>query len=231
MLKTKKNVQDWLKEKYKDKNKTKEIKFDNDKELEGELEIDDYPELRKINLSGSKEITKLTIIDCPNVEEIDIYDNKIKELKGIDALVNLKMLKIQNNQIKEVDISKNTDLGLFNCHNNPDLKIVGIENLTKLYHFNGGWNNKKINGDDVKVVIIPLEENRKRLVRIAGNLGVEDKKLENQSLEKIDNFIDEEITRLQRKVLWLEENIKKELGQDALDEFITQIEIPTTTKG
>ncbi|CAJ0835623.1 13650_t:CDS:2 [Entrophospora sp. SA101] len=169
-----KNAQNWLKEKYKDKNTEKIIDIGKGIEFEeGELKIEEYTNLTTIKLGGGKKITKLTITNCPNVEEIDVYDNEIAQiialkddenleddLSKLSGLPNLKKLRIQNNQIKKLDVSGNKKLGFINCFGNEDLKII-----------------------------------------------------EETTSEELDKI--------------LKESIKKELGEDALQEFIAEIEIPT----
>ena len=66
-------------------------------------------------------------INCPNLQ--------IKDLTGIEAFINLTSLQVNNNQLSNLDISKNIKLKILNCSNNQLNKINAQLNtqLMELY--------------------------------------------------------------------------------------------------
>jgi len=40
-----------------------------------------------------------------------------------------------------MDVSQNTKLVYLVCHDNPLTEVTGVENLSQLTFFNGGWNS------------------------------------------------------------------------------------------
>ena len=73
--------------------------------------------LKKINISQS----------------FDTEDNskKVKSLKGLDLFKNLNGLYCENNQLTNLDLSKNTKLEILRCYNN-DIKELDLSKNTKL---------------------------------------------------------------------------------------------------
>ena len=77
--------------------------------------------------------------ECDNVEKINISqsfdteDNskKVKSLKGLDLFKNLNGLYCENNQLTNLDLSKNTKLEILRCYNN-DIKELDLSKNTKL---------------------------------------------------------------------------------------------------
>ena len=77
--------------------------------------------------------------ECDKVEKINISqsfdteDNskKVKSLKGLDLFKNLNGLYCENNQLTNLDLSKNTKLEILRCYNN-DIKELDLSKNTKL---------------------------------------------------------------------------------------------------
>jgi len=129
----------WLKNNYEsNKGSAETISVSGNTELEEELVIDGYPNLKYIFLDGTKKITELKIDNCPNVEVVSVSDNQITKIEGLDKLTKLKRLSFGSNQIKEIDISKNTELEILVFFKSPrGLKFLnGIKNLSKLIFVN-----------------------------------------------------------------------------------------------
>lgn len=135
------NPQEWLKNNT--KNNETEIKTNFRDEFDkGELEIKDYSILKIIRLKGTKGITKLTINNCLDVEEIEVYDNAITEIVGLENLSKLRRLNCGANAMTKIDISKNTNLEVLLVHDkNTGMQVVGIENISKLVTYSGGDNS------------------------------------------------------------------------------------------
>lgn len=60
----------------------------------------------------------ITDEEIATVTRIDVPYKKIKSLKGIEYFTALKMLDCSNNQLTELDLSKNTALTFLSCYNN-----------------------------------------------------------------------------------------------------------------
>jgi len=84
----------------------------------------------------------LTINNCLNVEEIEVYDNAITEIVGLENLSKLRRLNCGGNAMTKIDVSKNTNLEVLLVHDrNTGMQVVGIENLSKLVTYSGGDNS------------------------------------------------------------------------------------------
>ena len=69
-----------------------------------------------------------------NVTEIDVSNKNIKNLKGIEYFTNIRKLNCYNNQLTDLDISKNTNLIDFSCAHNQltDLNLSNNKYLKTL---------------------------------------------------------------------------------------------------
>lgn len=85
-----------------------------------------------------EEINNVTIFNC--------NDKKIQTLKGIGYFTKLQTLRCDNNQLKELDVSKNTSLTALECRNNS-LQLVDVSQNPDLYAFDCSHN--PINSLDV----------------------------------------------------------------------------------
>lgn len=132
-------AQQWLTDNYENKkNETTEIRNNENIKLDGGLTIDNYSNLTKIFLGGSKGITELIINNCPNVEVIFVSDNQIIKIEGLPNLTKLRKLSFGNNKVEEVDVSQNKQLEMLTFFKNPsNLKFTnGIKGLTNLTFWN-----------------------------------------------------------------------------------------------
>ena len=136
------NAQIWLNEKYSNPEQVQEISNFSDQNLEvleGELNIVNFPNLERINLGNSKNLIKLTITNCSQIKWIDIFDNQIAEINGLNNLLELEYLNCADNQLITLDISNNAKLKSLFCFNNPQLAkegFKGVEKLVQLKQFN-----------------------------------------------------------------------------------------------
>lgn len=127
-------AQKYLEEKYNNnKNDTTEIILKN-VELEGELKIEDYSNLKEIFLISTKGVTKLTITNCPKVEVIHAANNQITQIDGLEKLFELKSLVVGGNKIEEIDISENKQLEMLNFRNNPFVNFKSASSLKDNSH-------------------------------------------------------------------------------------------------
>ena len=182
-------AQEWLEKIYgEDKEYVDEIDASksNEKPI-GELVIANYPILETINLKNMG-ITKLTVEECPNVEEITVHNNEITEIVGLENLAELKTLVCGRNQITKLDVSNNLQLVELTVFDNPNIQIVGLDSISKLEEFNGGGNN----------VLNLSQVSKESLEQAAKKLGIKEEKLKNKSSAEIKKLIEEEGNKIQR---------------------------------
>lgn len=80
-----------------------------------------------------------------SVTEMKIWYRDIESLEGIEAFVNLKSLTVNDNRLKTIDVSKNTELETLSCDANPievlilgDVNVKSLE-LNNLYCYDDFW--------------------------------------------------------------------------------------------
>ncbi len=73
----------------------------------------------------------LSATEISAVQEISVYDKKIQSLKGIEYFENLTTLYCSDNQLTELDVSKNTALETLYCDNNQ-LTALDVSKNTAL---------------------------------------------------------------------------------------------------
>jgi Leucine-rich repeat (LRR) protein len=118
--------------------KVKEIIFNSDEldfEQIEELIIADYPSLEKIKTTGDekvKNLTKVTVRDCPQLKEINIIDFVDNNQLIIVNCPNLEKLACGNNKLTDLDVSKLTNLKTLACPNNLLTNINYPRNPEKL---------------------------------------------------------------------------------------------------
>lgn len=74
----------------------------------------------------------LSLAEANRVEKLDLSQKGIKDLKGIEVFKQLKSLKCDNNDIKELDLSGNPELVELQCNENESLVSVNVTGCTKL---------------------------------------------------------------------------------------------------
>jgi len=97
--------------------------------LEGVLNIEQY--------------CKDNNIDAKEVKWLSCHNNKLTELKGLDKLVNLKILECQNNQLTKLDLSRLFNLKDVYCYINNITEFKGFEKLDNLRLLNCNDNKLK----------------------------------------------------------------------------------------
>lgn len=174
------NVKEWLDQKYPTENRNEITKIDSEKgeiereELEGELVLENFPKLETVNLSEGKGITKITIISCPEIYYINVCDNLISEIKGLEELKELQWLWISDNLITDPNIIiKNERMFIFACLRNPiENKEINGRVLNKLIFFGGGIGEKE------KTIFYSVEKDYvSKLKELAKKLGIKDEDL------------------------------------------------------
>ncbi|MCE8162936.1 MAG: hypothetical protein I3273_00760 [Candidatus Moeniiplasma glomeromycotorum] len=190
-----KKAQEWLNSEKADKN-TPKIEISKEIELEGELIIENYPNLQVIDLNGGKGLTKVTIKDCPQVEVLRLFGNKITEIVGYDQLPKLKEFNFAKNQIiGVVDISKNSNIENLVAHSNQNAKIEGWETLKDIRFLSIGFVGKDISKN---IIFSPFDERKKELTEIAKKFGIEEDKIKDKSPGEIKQLIQDESDKNQQ---------------------------------
>ena len=98
---------------------------------------------------------RLTVSECEAVKNIEVGSNEITSLKGVEYFTNLEVLRCSNNQLKELDVSKNTELYLLNCSLNQ-LSTLDVSKNTKLSMLYCSKN--QIQGEGMATLINSLHE-------------------------------------------------------------------------
>ncbi|MBY9020436.1 MAG: leucine-rich repeat domain-containing protein [Candidatus Lokiarchaeota archaeon] len=81
--------------------------------------------------------------DYENVQELDLSNNNIKDLDGIENFINLRTLNLNNNKIRSIkNLDKLKELREVSFRNNNITEIENIEGLTKLEHLDLSGNTK-----------------------------------------------------------------------------------------
>ena len=106
----------------------------------GDVEINDknFPDeafrnyVKNFDIVGDRYLSK---DELDRVTDISINNKSVSSLKGIEHFKNLTKLYCPNNNLEDLDISKNTELMVLDCSNNKlkSLDVSENTNLTKLW--------------------------------------------------------------------------------------------------
>ncbi|KAF2862415.1 L domain-like protein [Piedraia hortae CBS 480.64] len=109
------------------------------------LKLDRFPHLRRLGLRQNQ-IQKILLPDpiASTLEELELYDNLIKHVSGLENCLNLEVLDLSYNKLKHVkNISHLTKLHHLYLVQNRLTKIEGIDTLTELTYLELGANRIK----------------------------------------------------------------------------------------
>lgn len=156
------NAQEWLDKKFPNKQTVTEIDLSDLKiDEESELIIDGFPNLTEIKkgwTTGIHKVVKVTVIDCPKLNKIDIswfWDNTSLNLNNVQSLteincrnnslnelnvdshIKLKKLDCSFNQITSLDLSNNKELVYldFSANKISNLNIDKLPRFVKLKYY------------------------------------------------------------------------------------------------
>ncbi|MBN1802155.1 MAG: leucine-rich repeat protein [Candidatus Lokiarchaeota archaeon] len=154
-----------------------------------------------VNGVDLKSISDLEGFDqCENIGDLDLSDNQLKEIKGLENLIKLKRLNLSNNNITEIEgIQHLSDLLHLDLSNNKIKKITNLENCKKLEHLDLSGNDiEKIEGlenlKDLKE--LKLEENKIKAIENINHLSkLTWLDLRGNELTRIENL--DELTNLE----------------------------------
>ena|ERR1700722_8748598 len=103
--------------------KRKEIEFE-DKKFEGQLVVEDYPELEGLYLQNIKSIDKVILRNLTQLQECTIWDCDMKELM-IENCPQIKELKVRKNLLTSLEFIKDLE-------NLESLELDGNDKLSKI---------------------------------------------------------------------------------------------------
>jgi hypothetical protein len=168
------NIVQLIYEKYKSRKGFSEIEFINENLEYFNLEENDFikynnkvigiiQEEEKLILKDKKieEITKLKGLTnyYEKIKNLDLSNNLIKTLRGIEKFTNLQILKLDNNLIRTVGALKNLkELELISLKNNNISWIEDIEDLEKLKTIDLSGNKQIIEIPEILTCLPALEE-------------------------------------------------------------------------
>ena len=148
------------------------------------LIVDQNINLRYQNIEDISNIRGLEGI-YSKTEVLDLSNNNIKKLDGIENFINLKILKLNNNRISQIEGLENLKkLQSLSLRNNLISEIQGFDELTNLEYFDLSG-NKKINE-------IPETLNNSQSLKIL--------KLSNCNIESFSDSVS--------RFFWMEQNYR-----------------------
>lgn len=135
----------------------KKIEIKRNRNFQGQLVIENYPELESLNLRDIRGIDKVILKNLTQLQECTIWDCSIKELI-IDNCPQIKKLIVRSNlltslefvkdlkNLEELDLYGNVGINSGLEHLSSSLKVLSYEN-TKLVEilkpYKGNWNSWK----------------------------------------------------------------------------------------
>lgn len=185
------NTREWIEnqKEYNTKEKRGQITEMNveEKNLEGELDLSDFVNLKELNCD-SNVLTSLKVTNCRSIEKISAQSNQIKVVVGIEELVNLEELSIGHNKLEGLKITKNTKLRNLFCPENPITSvIIGKDNCLSFY---SGGKGRLSHEEEIK------EVNNQDLIEVAKELGITAEQVEGASKEEIKKLIKTKVDKL-----------------------------------
>lgn len=134
--------QELLNLKYSDKKRVEKIELNYlDFEQPSELTIDNYPNLKEIGGRNVSNLINLTIVNCPQLEEMNISYLKNAQQLILNNLVSLGILNCSWNNLTTLDLTNCVNLQRIYCPNNHLTKIKFTNYGEKLEYLNLSNNN------------------------------------------------------------------------------------------
>lgn len=125
----------------------------------------------KIDLNNDKEIQ---VTEAAIVKDLTVRLLGISDLTGIEYFTGLTRLACDNNQLKTLDLSKNTSLIQLHCYYNQLTSLDLSMNSNLIYLF---CNNNKLNyinvANNPKLLQLQCKDNQLKTLNTGGNLVLE----------------------------------------------------------
>ncbi|CAI2177706.1 4822_t:CDS:10, partial [Funneliformis geosporum] len=97
--------------------------------------IQNCPQLKELVIPNFTDNQELIIINCPNLEVLECGNNKLSKLVGVNECLNLTELDCRDNQLNNLDISNCQQLKKLYCNGNK-LTNLDLTNLGELEYLN-----------------------------------------------------------------------------------------------
>ena len=107
----------------------------------GYLKLNGSRDLHRFDVPKITEWTNV-LEKCSNIKLLDLGQNELTNVKGIEKLGMLKKLYLNNNQLTDVKwIETLTNLEILSLSSNQLTSVKGLEKLTKLKFLHLNWND------------------------------------------------------------------------------------------
>jgi hypothetical protein len=178
---------------------SKEIEIENKKSFEGQLIVEDYPELRELYLHSVKNIEKITLKNLTQLQECTIWDCGTQDLV-IENCSQIKTLNIRSNSLTNLEFLKNLE-------SLEELEIDGNAQLVEILRpYKNEW--KDYQKDLQEIYELTKQNNFQGLVKKFWDLKKSREDLK-KNVEKIhQKTINKEIDNTEQLVSDLEEEFK-----------------------
>ena len=139
----------------------------------------------------------LTDEQLASIDSLYCYNKEITSTKGLEKLTSLTSLTLDNNQLTNIDVSKNTALTNLSLNNNQLTNINLSKNtaLTRLELFNNQLTNIDVS-NNTALQSLNLEKNQLTSIDISKNTSLTYLTLSNNQLTSIDVSSNNNLTRL-----------------------------------
>ena len=141
--------------------------------MNGELRIENFPELEKLNLDNVRELDKLIISGCPKLKKVKVQNSGVQELElgtGLDELTFLDfsfetdtITRPHKRKLDTLDLKNVPNLKFLLCFGVHETKLKGVENLIQLQQFDSHGS---------KAVTLPTENFREWKEGVKKVLGI-----------------------------------------------------------
>ena len=159
----------------------------------------------------------------------------VKDLTGIEYLTNLRDLDVEETDLTEMDLSKNTKLEELYCRENKLTKLDVSKNTKLIKLFCGENNLTKLDvSNNTKLILLCCEKNKLTKLDVSKNTELGELGCEHNSIEALDVSKNTKLVKLdctQNPIEALDVSNNLELYQlDCGDTKITKLDISKNTK-
>ena len=124
-----------------------------------------------------------------SITSLDVSNSGIIDLKGIEGFKVLTTLNCSGNQLKKVDLSKNTTIATLNCANNPTLTCIQVADIAAAEK----WNTTKdatasFSLDCTEYTLIPDAKFEDKLIALGIDKDGKNGKVATQSISGITSL-------------------------------------------
>lgn len=142
---------------------------------------------------------EVQITEAQAVLRLNVYDNSISSLDGIEAFTNLIVLRCSLNNLNNLDVSSNLQLEQIVCENNQLVSINVTDNLNLQFLSLDSNNINSLDiSNNVNLIGLEINDNQLTSLDLSNNNNLQRLMVINNNLTSVDisNLIDLEIFRL-----------------------------------